>query len=552
MISAKLENELNLSLEATDEEREKSIDLGVGFNRTDKTWQLIVLHDGTLERHMENEEEWKRLLGLGLRAEFLLANYAIITTPQMLIQEIVQDPSILFIEKPNRLLFEVINGKRASCISSLQGSQRDSLHLNGEGTLIGIIDSGIDASLKEFQFADGSSKVVSFWDQNRKEGAYDIKNAVDLSGHGTAVAYIASSVAPKAQLVVVRMGTPVENSFPRTTELMSALDFCVKESLRLRKPMAINVSFGNNYGGHDGESLLETFINQLSLSGQTTICVGTGNEGLGRNHLDAIIVEGKTEVIRLAVGPMEPSLNLQIWKFYADDMEIELISPSGMRTGYLTRAARAIRYRMEETELLVYYGFPKPYSQYQEIFIEFLPTGSTITYGEWKIEITGRRIRSGQIDMWLPSVSVLGIRTGFLQPSPQTTLTIPSTSASVISVGAYDAHTLSYAPFSGRGFTRFVKQVKPDLVAPGVDISTKAPGGTEVMVSGTSFATPFVTGGAALLMEWGIVKGNDPYLYGEKVKAYLINGARKLPGIEVWPNPEMGWGALCVSDSLPK
>ena len=552
MVSAKLENELNLSLEATDEEREKSMDLGVGFNRTDKTWQLIVLHDGTLERRMENEEEWKRLLDLGLRAEFLLANYAIITTPQILIQKIVQDPSILFIEKPNRLLFEVINGKRASCISSLQGSQRDSLHLNGEGTLIGIIDSGIDVSLKEFQFADGSSKVVSFWDQNRKEGAYDIKNAVDLSGDGTAVAYIASSVAPKAQLVVVRMGTPVENSFPRTTELMSALDFCVKESLRLRKPIAINVSFGNNYGGHDGESLLETFINQLSLSGQTAICVGTGNEGLGRNHLDAVIAEGKTEVIRLAVGPMEPALNLQIWKFYADDMEIELISPSGMRTGYLTRAARAIRYRMEETELLVYYGFPKPYSQYQEIFIEFLPTGSTITYGEWNIEITGRRIRSGQIDMWLPSVSVLGIRTGFLQPSPQTTLTIPSTSASVISVGAYDAHTLSYAPFSGRGFTRFVKQVKPDLVAPGVDISTKAPGGTEVMVSGTSFATPFVTGGAALLMEWGIVKGNDPYLYGEKVKAYLINGARKLPGIEVWPNPEMGWGALCVSDSLPK
>ena len=72
-----------------------------------------------------------------------------------------------------------------------------------------------------------------------------------------------------------------------------------------------------------------------------------------------------------------------------------------------------------------------------------------------------------------------------------------------------------------------------------------------VSVTGTSFATPFVTGGAALMMQWGIVKGNDPYLYGEKVKAYLRRGARQLPGFVVWPNSQLGYGALCVGDSLP-
>ena len=52
-------------------------------------------------------------------------------------------------------------------------------------------------------------------------------------------------------------------------------------------------------------------------------------------------------------------------------------------------------------------------------------------------------------------------------------------------------------------------------------------------------------------MEWGITEGNDPFLFGEKVKAYLQRGARQLPGFEQWPNSELGYGALCVRDSLP-
>ena len=81
-------------------------------------------------------------------------------------------------------------------------------------------------------------------------------------------------------------------------------------------------------------------------------------------------------------------------------------------------------------------------------------------------------------------------------------------------------------------------------------MTTKSGGGYSA-VTGTSFAAPMVTGAAALLMEWGIVRGNDPYLYSDKVKAYLRKGAKALPGFEAYPNPEVGWGALCVSESLP-
>ena len=142
----------------------------------------------------------------------------------------------------------------------------------------------------------------------------------------------------------------------------------------------------------------------------------------------------------------------------------------------------------------------------------------------------------------------------FLRPSSSGTLTIPSTAALVVTVAAYDARTFAYADFSGRGPSHVYEESgapKPDLAAPGVGVTAPVPGGGYRSFDGTSFAAPFVTGSAALLMEWGIVQGNDPYLYGEKVKAYLRRGARELPGYDRWPNPLLGYGALCVRDSLP-
>ena len=182
--------------------------------------------------------------------------------------------------------------------------------------------------------------------------------------------------------------------------------------------------------------------------------------------------------------------------------------------------------------------------------MDFLPVGDYLDSGIWRIRLTPRRVVAGDYDLWMPSAGLLNPSTRFLYANPDTTLTIPSTALRVISVGAYDSSRQAYADFSGRGFNRN-GLVKPDLAAPGVGITAPSRFGGYGTFTGTSFAAPFVTGSAALLAQWGVVNGNDPFLYGEKIKAYLQRGAKQLPGYETWPNPQLGYGTLCVKDSIP-
>ena len=266
------------------------------------------------------------------------------------------------------------------------------------------------------------------------------------------------------------------------------------------------------------------------------ICIGMGNEAASAGHISGTLREGNEERIQLAVQENQPTLNVQIWKSYVDEVEISLRTQAGTIVGPIREVLGPQRFRVGATEILLYYGEPNPYSTAQEIYLDFLPVGTYITSGIWEIVLTPGKIVEGNYEMWLPSENVLNKGTGFLFPQENVSLTIPSTAERVISVGAYDAWTLTYANFSGRGYLLGGGRVKPDLVAPGVNVTTTRAGGGTVTASGTSFATPFVTGGAALLMEWGIVWGNDPFLYGEKVKAYLRRGARALPGFEEYPN----------------
>lgn len=581
MNSPKLENMLNLALDATQEEREKSLNLDVGYDREERTWELIVKYSGDL----------RGLKDMGITVVELQNEYAILTVPESLIDRLSEQSEIEYIEKPKRLFFAVNQGRAASCMTGVQNAQYD---LFGDGVLVAILDSGVDYAHPDFRNADGTSRILALWDQtvpgNPPEGyaigteytqeqlnealkRYDagegrsLVPSVDNSGHGTRVLGIAAGngrasngqyrgVASRSPILVVKLGIPRAESFPRTTELMQGLDYCLRKAVEFGLPVAVNISFGNTYGPHNGTSLLETFLTDLANIWKSVICIGTGNEGYAAGHTGGRLTEGIEERVELAVGSYEAGLNVQIWKSYLDDVELMLTSPGGRSAGPVQHVLGPQRFSLEQTEILLYYGEPSPYSTMQEIYMEFLPRGDYINEGIWTFTLIPRRIRDGQYQMWLPSAAALNSSTRFLHPTPDTTLTIPSTAGKIIAVAAYDSRNQTYADFSGRGSNGeaglYRIYQKPDLAAPGVNIITTAPGGGYARATGTSFATPFVTGAAALLMQWGITNGNDPFLYGEKVKAYLQKGARPLPAFSEYPNPQIGWGTLCVRDSIPE
>lgn len=563
MADQKLENLLNISLQATKEEREKSEELGIGYDPEQNTWELIVRYTGSLDG--------LRIRYPQIRIRELLNQYAVLIVPETLVDAVSQETVIEYVEKPKQLYFELQAGKAASCINAVQQGMNNPFGLFGKGTIVAVIDTGIRAESMEFRNADGSTRILNIWDQttgteydrsqidealqNETKNTAGIPGA-DVLGHGTQVAAIAcgsSGVAAQADILVVKLGLAAKNGFPRTTQLMEALDYVVRKAIDYGKPLAVNISFGNNYGDHTGSSLLENFINDIADSWKCSICIGSGNEGLGAVHTGGTLTEDTEETVELAVSSYETGLSIQIWKDYWDDIAVEIIAPSGRNLGRIQENSRVSRIRYEDMELLTYFGEPSPFRIRQEIYIDMIPQTVYIQSGLWKFRLIPRSIRNGRYDMWLPAQGALNFGTGFTSPDSASTFTIPSAAAKAVTVGAYDAGTGSAAPFSGQGYIVKIGgslMVKPELAAPGVNVLVPSVSGM-ARVSGTSYATPFVTGSAALLMEWGIVRGNDAFLYGEKLKAYLIKGAEPLAGAAV-PDTQTGWGRLCLKNSLPQ
>lgn len=569
MANQKLEDQLSLALDTPAQMREKSDNLDTGYAPSENTWELIVKYNGNLDR----------LTG-GIRVEPLIAGYAIVTIPENLIGAFSRMEEIEFIEKPKKLYPQVTAGLGASCFYPLLQPVSGKA-LSGQGVYMAILDSGIDYTDPMFRYADGTTKIAWLWDQGKRADAekgekppqgfftgveYSRKmlNAnlqknserltTDVTGHGTNVAKIAVQGAPESELIVVKLDT-ARGTYPSTVSLLRAFTYVAKKAQAENMPVAINLSYGNTYGAHDGSSLLERFIDNITEVGRNVICIGAGNEGASAGHFAGKLSENEIQRISFAMGTYERSFSLQLWKWYADRMDISIMSPAGEQ--YLIRnqnaGGEAQQAVMEQTQLLIFSGRPQPYRKREEVYIDFIPVETYLNTGIWTIEITPRRIANGELRLYMPSAVVRSENTRFLLPSPAQTLTIPSTAQKVITVGAYNAYVRSYAAFSGRGDAGNdrAENSKPDLAAPGVNIRIGEGEGGAV-VSGTSYATPFVTAAAALLMEYGIVQGNDPFLYGEKVKAYLHAGARQLPGYDIWPNDQVGWGALCVSESLPE
>lgn len=549
--------------------------LGFGQN---SNWQVIVKYNGDIEAVARQE---------GGVAQRLNDQFAILAIPPERVMNLINYTEVEYVEAPKRLVYNLDTSMSASCITTVQNDPP--YRLRGSGVLLAIIDSGINYFHPDFRNADGTTRITSIWDQTitgrppegflqgTEYGEDEINAALnagsraqgllivpsqDTNGHGTHVAGIAGGngrasngryvgAAPEAEFIIVKLGQPDYGGFVRNIEIMLAVKYVLERARALNRPVAINISIGTNTGPHDGTSLLELYLDDAATVWKNNIVVGTGNEGILRSHTAGNVTENGTTSFEFQVGENNPSYSLSLWQNPIDRLAVEVVSPTGERTPLIVYAEGPVNFALGNTRVYATFSGPTPMSGNIEFALALVPIqGSSVTSGPWSLIVHGQEVVNGQFDVWSTITEQQEASNYFLAPVTEGTLTTPATAQSVISVAAYNDVTGQIAPFSGRGYARNEYRIKPDLAAPGVDITSAShtTSGYRTL-SGTSMATPHVTGGCALLMEWGIVQENNPFLYGENLRTYLIRGARRERN-RPYPNEVWGYGELCISQSL--
>lgn len=453
------------------------------------------------------------------------------------------------------------------------------LDLSGSGVLVGFIDTGIDFTLDAFRYTDGSTRIVSLWDQTvngEREGVFfgstydreDINAALsspdpfsvvpsrDEDGHGTFLASVAASslsgeltgAAPGCEIVCVKLRAARRYYLSRfllpedsetvyeSTDLMLGIQYLARKSVELRRPLVICIGLGSNTSPHDGSEPLEDYISYISQrTGYSFVCAA-GNEANARHHTMGLLTQGGSQNVSIKVPDGEPSFGTIIFAESFDKLGVSITSPTGEvidRKPF--ESGREYRERLVLENTAVTLRFSR--DTYSAVWIGL----ERATRGVWDITLYGEAVLSGVYHAWLPISGQSPEGVEFLRPVPEYTTVYPSAAAKAICCGAYSSFDGSLLVSSSWGPTLLPKNA-PDIVAPGVNLGGLYPEGPGTM-TGTSVSAAITAGAAALLTEWGNVRGNMPDMNGSTVRSLFIGGASRDNGV-TYPNNKWGYGRL--------
>jgi len=401
------------------------------------------------------------------------------------------------------------------------------------------------------------------------QNPYDIVPSRDENGHGTFLAGVAAAsetadyigAAPEAEILMVKLKPakkylrdfyllPERVEAYSETDMMMGVRFLQQYAIREKKPLVICVGLGTASGSRTGALPFADLLNTLARQVNTVVVTCTGNEANNRTHTSGLAVsDTEPSEIEITVGADERGFVMEIWAESLDILSVAITSPSGERISRIPAridTGGVYNFLLERSQVAVNYRVVESASGYEVIFMRFINPAQ----GIWKIHVYSLTNIVGRYNAWLPLKQFLSGDTYFLNSNPSTTLTEPGAAERVISVGAYNHITDASYAASGRGYTA-TGLIKPDFVAPGVDVYGVRAGGGYTTRTGTSVAAAHAAGAAALLLTWGVTNGNLPYMGTNEVKSVLIRGAKR-ENNTVYPNNIYGYGKMDVIEAFYK
>ena len=481
------------------------------------------------------------------------------------------------------------------------------LNNQGSGVIVGFVDTGINYTDSLFRNVDGSTRIIGIWDQtNNSDNSNNIENETakpfsafsalygtqytaeeinlalnsdnpasivptrDENGHGTFLASIAagnrderagfSGAAPQASIAMVKL-KPAKQYLRdfyliqdgaeayQENDIMMGVSYLYFLARKYSMPLVVCIPLGTNIGSHMGMSRLGQYLNQVSLSNGSAVITAAGNETGARHHFRAVMDASTDEVTaELRVGEREAGFSMELWAENMGAYTVGFISPTGEVAREISvplRGENTVSFLLEQTQITVYTQIADVSSGSQFIFMRFENPMS----GIWRILIRNSLDIRETFHLWLPVRGFITDETYFLRPDPDTIITDPGNARYPITVTAYDHTKNSIYIHASRGYS-LSGRIKPDLAAPGVNILGASVSGRRLTrMSGTSVSAAHLAGAAAILLNWGVLNANYPYLNTPVLKSIFVRGAQRNPAL-TYPNREFGYGTLNLYEAF--
>jgi hypothetical protein len=481
------------------------------------------------------------------------------------------------------------------------------LNNQGAGVIVGFVDTGINYTDSLFRNVDGSTRIIGIWDQtNNSDNSNNIENETakpisafsalygtqytaeeinlalnsdnpasivptrDENGHGTFLASIAagnrderagfSGAAPQASIAMVKL-KPAKQYLRdfylirdgadayQENDIMMGVSYLYFLARKYSMPLVVCIPLGTNIGSHMGMSRLGQYLNQVSLSNGSAVITAAGNETGARHHFRAVMDASTDEVTaELRVGEREAGFSMELWAENMGVYTVGFISPTGEVAREISvplRGENTVSFLLEQTQITVYTQIADVSAGSQFIFMRFENPMS----GIWRILIRNSLDIRETFHIWLPVRGFITDETYFLRPDPDTIITDPGNARYPITVTAYDHTKNSIYIHASRGYS-LSGRIKPDLAAPGVNILGASVSGRRLTrMSGTSVSAAHLAGAAAILLNWGVLNANYPYLNTPVLKSIFVRGAQRNPAL-TYPNREFGYGTLNLYEAF--